>query len=297
MKQGYWGFWKTLGLLEDSGASEEGQWSYGRILELQTTNAGAAGGFWGFRRTLGLQEKDTGIQPCNQHPPHTTSPWGLSGHKEKVWEAVNAPGSPRVRGGFLGCSNATGWDASSTTARTGLSLHPSALHCPDFHSPHVQLARSQAEEKARLSWAAAVQTGINTGRVEKAHFITASNSTEPNKAPSPAPAAFLSPTAFPCKNREVEGGESPLSQPLKKSFPGRLGLSSFRKAFPPLYGVWARSCCHLQANQLIIIKPTNKVQLVLSPGPPLPAVGRCLFSSWTSQILTLLLPGEHKGPV
>lgn len=260
------------------------------MLELQE-DSGASEGHWGYRR------RTLGYSPATNTPLTQQVPGGYQGTKKTVWEAVNAPGSPRVRGGFLGCSNATGWDASSTTARTGLSLHPSALHCPDFHSPHVQLARSQAEEKARLSWAAAVQTGINTERVEKAHFITASNSTEPNKAPSPAPAAFLSPTAFPCKNREVEGGESPLSQPLKKSVPGRLGLSSFRKAFPPLYGVWARSCCHLQANQLIIIKPTNKVQLVLSPGPPLPAVGRCLFSSWTSQILTLLLPGEHKGPV
>lgn len=126
---------------------------------------------------------------------------------------------------------------------------------------------------------------------------------QPPTAPSPIkhPAQlllhFFLPQLFLAKTEKWKGGESPLSQPLKKSFPGRLGLSSFRKAFPPLYGVWARSCCHLQANQLIIIKPTNKVQLVLSPGPPLPAVGRCLFSSWTSQILTLLLPGEHKGPV
>lgn len=120
MKQGYWGFWKTLGLLEDSGASEEGQWSYRRILELQTTDAGAAGGFWGFRRTLGLQEKDTGIQPCNQHPPHTTSPWGLSGHKENGVGSRECPRQPQGEGWIprtlqchrLGCIQHHGQDWS-----------------------------------------------------------------------------------------------------------------------------------------------------------------------------------------
>lgn len=103
-----------LGLLEDSGASE-GHWSYRRILELQEMDAGAAGGYWGYKKKiLGLQEEDLGASgeghwgcrrktlgyspATNTKPLTQQTPEGFQGTKEPVWEAMDAPSSPTVRG-------------------------------------------------------------------------------------------------------------------------------------------------------------------------------------------------------
>lgn len=56
MREGYWGYWETLGLWRFLRLQEKDGEAMGKVFKIQEKHAGAAGGFWSFRRTLELQK-------------------------------------------------------------------------------------------------------------------------------------------------------------------------------------------------------------------------------------------------
>lgn len=96
-----------------------------------------------------------------------------------------------------GCSNATERDASGTTVGAGLPLHPSALTALIFIPVMSSWLGARLRRKPGSAGLQLSRQGSIQDAWKRLILLQPPTAPTPNKAPSLAPAAFLSPTAFP----------------------------------------------------------------------------------------------------
>lgn len=190
-----------------------GVWSFRSTLELQENLRAARRGSWGSKkRILGLQEKDTGIQPYNQP---TTNPWGLSGHEGASVGSDGCPKQPQGAGQIPrtgGCSNTAKWDVSSTTVGADLSLHPSALTALIFIPVMSSWLGARPRRKPGSAGLQLSRQGSTQDAWKRLILLQPPTAPAPNKAPSLAPAAFLS-ELFLEKTEKWKGWNPPSPSP------------------------------------------------------------------------------------